>query len=69
MHTEIHKIMERRGVLTRVRKAYIRDKCSTRMVFKHSLWATDEVAPRMSLRQVCCISPLAFVCTMEDLLG
>lgn len=45
-----------------------RDLRSTRLVFKHGFWATDEVAPRRGFRQGCRLSPLGSRWHMKDLL-
>lgn len=59
-HTGSHECMKSRGVPPPVIGACMRDMRSTRMVLKHSLWATDEVAPRIGLRQGYSRSPLVF---------
>lgn len=39
---------------------------SGRMVFRHSGWATEGIAPPIGLRQGCGVSPMIFRWTMEE---
>lgn len=65
-HAALIRAMERRDVPRPVIAAYLRELRSARMVFRHSGWATEGIAPSVGLRQGCSVSPMIFRWTMEE---
>lgn len=62
-------LQERGGVLPQVIGASSRDMRSTRMVFKDGIWAIDEAALRIGIRQGCSLPPVIFRWTTEETRG